>query len=40
VLNATWLCNYNPYRIVWPQKKWPKRIACWCPRQTSCSPHR
>ena len=40
VLNATWPCNYTPCRIVWPHKRWPKHTACWCPRQTSRSPHR
>jgi len=40
VLNASWLCNYNPCRIVWPHKRWPKHTACWCPRQTSRSRHR
>src|SRR5262245_1176596 len=34
VLNASWLCNYNPCRIVWPPKRWRKPTACWCPRHT------
>lgn len=29
-LNVNWPCNCNPCRIVWPHKRWPKPMACWC----------
>jgi hypothetical protein len=35
VLNANGPCNYNLCRIVWPRKRWPKPMACWCRSRSS-----
>src|SRR6266700_4965957 len=30
VLNVNWPYNCKPCRIVWPHRRWPKPMACWC----------